>query len=166
MPPVSPQLSRRFVLGAGAGAAALALSGCRSAAAGDKPGASGPRRGGTLLLAASADAQPAAVMANRAGNWMWRRLVFEPLAELDHQRVAQPVLAKSWAYNADRTQLTVDLRDDVTFHSGRQMTADDVVYSLEQAKVAKNASQLAAVANKLVSITATGTHQVTLTLNK
>jgi peptide/nickel transport system substrate-binding protein len=166
MPPVSPQLSRRFVLGAGAGAAALALSGCRSAAAGSAAASSGPRRGGTLLLAASADAQPGAVMANRAGNWMWRRLVFEPLAELDEQRVAQPVLAKSWTYNADRTQLTVDLRDDVTFHSGRQMTADDVVYSLQQAKVAKNASQLAAVANKLVSITASGAHQVTLTLNK
>ncbi|MDG6107305.1 ABC transporter substrate-binding protein [Dactylosporangium aurantiacum] len=123
-----------------------------------------PKRGGTLQLAASADAQPGAVMANRAGNWMWRRLVFEPLAEFDAQRQPQPVLAKSWTFNAERTGVVLELRDDVKFHSGRPMTAEDVVFSLEQVKDAKNASQLRAVALKLTKVEATGPHQVTITL--
>jgi peptide/nickel transport system substrate-binding protein len=163
MSSLSPHVTRRLVLGSGASAAILAMTGCRSAVG--KPAASaGPRRGGTLQLAASADAQPGAVMANRAGNWMWRRLVFEPLAEVDDKRVPQPVLAKNWTFNAARTELVIELRDDVTFHSGRAMTADDVVYSLQQVQNAKNASQLVAVAKKLISITATGSHQVTVTL--
>lgn len=158
-------VSRRLVLAGGLGTAFLAVSGCRSAVdEAASPGA--PQRGGTLKLAASADAQPAAVMANRAGNWMWRRLVFEPLAEYDDKRVAQPVLAKSWTFNASRTQMVLDLRDDVKFHTGRQFTAADVVYTLEQVKEARNASQLRSVALTLAKIEATGTHQVTLTLDK
>ncbi|MEV4412819.1 ABC transporter substrate-binding protein [Catellatospora sp. NPDC049609] len=166
MPSSPVSVSRRALLAGGLSTAFLALTGCRSAV--DEPattGTGGPVRGGTLHLAASADAQPGAVMANRAGNWMWRRLVFEPLAELDDQRRPQPVLAKNWTYNAERTQLVVDLRDDVVFHSGRPMTAEDVVYSLEQVKDAKNASQLRAVALKL-TVKATGAHQVTITMDK
>ena len=105
-------------------------------------------------------------MANRAGNWMWRRLVFEPLAEFDAQRQPQPVLAKSWQFNADRTSVVLTLRDDVKFHSGRAMTAEDAVFSLEQVKDAKNASQLRAVALKLTKIEATGPHEVTITLDR
>ncbi|MFI7426578.1 ABC transporter substrate-binding protein [Micromonospora sp. NPDC049836] len=162
----SPFLSRRALLAGSVSTAFVALTGCRAAVDdAATPRAAGPVRGGTLQLAASADAQPGAVLANRAGNWMWRRLVFEPLAELDDQRRPQPVLARSWTFNAARTKLVIELRDDVTFHSGRRMTAEDAVYSLEQVKDARNASQLRAVALRL-HVAATGPHQVTVSMDK
>ncbi len=44
-----------------------------------------------------------------------------------------PGLATEWSYNADRTEITFTLRKGVKFHNGDVMTADDVVFSLNQA---------------------------------
>lgn len=147
-------------------AAALAFTGCTSAVqtATTSSASSAPVQGGTLAIAASADAQPQFVMANRAGNWSWRRLVFESLVVLDSQQQPQPLLATTWQYDADRTQLTLTLRDDVKFSSGRPFTADDVVFSLEQAKDPKNASQLGVVAKNISSAAAKDAHTVVLQL--
>lgn len=41
-----------------------------------------------------------------------------------------PMLAKSW--DVDGTTFTFHLRDDVKFHSGNAMTAEDVVFSYER----------------------------------
>ena len=44
----------------------------------------------------------------------------------------QPMLATEWSPNDDGTVWTFKLRDDVKFHDGRTMTADDVVASIER----------------------------------
>lgn len=137
------------------------LAGCAPAADGADPA---PVEGGTLQVAAAADAQPQFAMANRAGNWSWRRLVLESLVELDKGGQPQPLLATSWDYDESRTLLTLELRDDVTFHSGRAFTADDVVFSLEQVQDPANASQLVGIAKNIASVTATGDHQVEVQL--
>lgn len=43
----------------------------------------------------------------------------------------EPSLAKSWNYTDDSKSLIFELRDDVSFHNGDKMTADDVVFSFE-----------------------------------
>jgi peptide/nickel transport system substrate-binding protein len=43
----------------------------------------------------------------------------------------KPVLAESWEANADATVWTFKLRSGVTFHDGKRLTADDVVYSIK-----------------------------------
>ncbi|MGH7573174.1 MAG: ABC transporter substrate-binding protein, partial [Gemmatimonadota bacterium] len=45
----------------------------------------------------------------------------------------QPNLAERWEVSADGTAYTFFLRDDVTFHNGRKLTAEDVRYSFERA---------------------------------
>lgn len=148
-------------------ATVLVLTGCAVAQdnAGGAPSDSDtPVEGGTLNIAAAADAQPQFAMANRAGNWSWRRLVFDSLIQLDENSEPQQVLATDWSYNEDRTELTLTLRDDVTYHSGRPFTAEDVVFSLEQVKLPANASQLAAVAKNIASVTATSDTEVVITL--
>lgn len=45
----------------------------------------------------------------------------------------QPRLAQSWDVSEDGLSYTFHLRDDVTFHNGKEMTADDVVYTIERA---------------------------------
>lgn len=43
-----------------------------------------------------------------------------------------PALAKTWDISPDRTRLTFQLRDDVRFHSGAPLTAQDVAWSLQR----------------------------------
>ena len=45
---------------------------------------------------------------------------------------AQPLLAESWATNADGTVWTFKLRKNVKFHNGKVMTADDVVATFDR----------------------------------
>jgi peptide/nickel transport system substrate-binding protein len=44
----------------------------------------------------------------------------------------QPALATSWSANKDGTVWTFKIRKGVKFHSGKILTADDVVYSISQ----------------------------------
>jgi len=44
-----------------------------------------------------------------------------------------PGLATSWEANADNSEWTFHLRDDVTFHNGNKFTADDVKFTWEWA---------------------------------
>ena len=43
-----------------------------------------------------------------------------------------PGLAETWEFDEDGTTLTFELREDAVFHSGRGVTADDVVYSIQR----------------------------------
>ena len=91
--------------------AAMLLTGCAVAqqnATADPVGE--PVEGGTLRVAAAADAQPQFVMANRAGNWSWRRLVFESLVEIDDESEPQPLLATGNAASG-RSAGRLNLRD-------------------------------------------------------
>jgi len=59
-----------------------------------------------------------------------RRRVFDPLIQFDDSKgTFVPLLAKSWTRTDDVT-LEFELFDDVTFHSGNKLTADDIIYSL------------------------------------
>jgi peptide/nickel transport system substrate-binding protein len=50
--------------------------------------------------------------------------------DADYQIV--PQLAAEWSANADASVWTVKLRDDVVFHDGTPLTADEVVYSYQR----------------------------------
>lgn len=54
--------------------------------------------------------------------------------------VLQPMLATEWSPNEDGTVWTFKLRDDVKFHDGRAMTADDVVASIDRLADPENGS--------------------------
>lgn len=43
----------------------------------------------------------------------------------------QPWLATEYSYNEDFTELTISLRDDVTWSDGEAFTADDIVFTIE-----------------------------------
>ena len=60
-------------------------------------------------------------------------LVFDPLVRFRQDLTLEPRLAKSWE-QIDAHTTRFHLRDDVTFHSGRKMTADDVVWTFERLK--------------------------------
>ncbi len=59
--------------------------------------------------------------------------IFSGLVGLDPSLQVIPELAAGWEVNEDRTQYTFFLRQNATFHDGRSVTAQDVVYSWERA---------------------------------
>lgn len=74
-----------------------------------------------------------------------------------------PMLAKSFKASPDGTSYTFDLRDDVTFASGKKMTAKDVVDSFAYIKASKSASFLYTMAG-IDSVKADGDHTVVIKL--
>ena len=151
----SGQLSRRAFLGAFAlGTSAALLSACGAPAtpavaptappakpaatsvsvAGTAPAASGqPKSGGTLTAGKLGDVAnlDGHYWSPNAGLHVW--LAYDTLARYDANFKPQPQLAESWEVSSDLKQITVNLRKGVTFHSGREFTADDVVWNLQRA---------------------------------
>ena len=64
-------------------------------------------------------------------SWEIHAVVYESLVFLDENLTPAPGLAESWDTPDDRTYV-FHLRQGVKFHNGREMTADDVVYSLNR----------------------------------
>lgn len=58
--------------------------------------------------------------------------VTEGLFSLDEQYAVIPELANGFEASADGLNYTIELRNDVTFHDGNAMTADDVIASLDR----------------------------------
>jgi peptide/nickel transport system substrate-binding protein len=59
--------------------------------------------------------------------------VYDRLMEMraDDESKLEPLLAEKWEFD-ERGDLIITLRTDATFHTGRKVTADDVVYSLHR----------------------------------
>ena len=56
--------------------------------------------------------------------------IFDGLVQFDQTLTVTPALAQHWKASRDGLVWTFTLRRGVKFHHGREMTADDVVYSL------------------------------------
>lgn len=60
------------------------------------------------------------------------RNFYEPLLTLDSSGEVQPVLAEDFEVSEDGTMVTINLREDVPFHDGSTMDAEDAIASLER----------------------------------
>ena len=92
-----------------------------------------PATGGTLAIGRTGDIDkldPHLATAFQTIDAL--ELVYDTLFELDPELNVQPGLATEWEYSADGTELTITLRDGVTFHDGDPFTSADVVASLER----------------------------------
>jgi len=58
--------------------------------------------------------------------------LYDPLVFPDSEGTIQPNLATDWEVSEDNTTYTFTLRDDVTFHSGNELTAEDVQFTVER----------------------------------
>ncbi len=54
----------------------------------------------------------------------------------------EPGLAENWEYSEDGTEITFHLREDVKFHNGDIMTAEDVAFSLNNAIASPQTSRI------------------------
>jgi peptide/nickel transport system substrate-binding protein len=111
-------------------ASAPATPQAASAPATPQAAADQPRSGGTLRFAQTAN--PVSIDGNSiaGGGSETAWLVFDRLTTYDQNLKPQPMLAESWDISPDYKSFKLNLRKGVQFHSGREMTSDDVKYTI------------------------------------
>jgi peptide/nickel transport system substrate-binding protein len=119
---------------AGAGAAAASLGGLAGTGI-EVEGAAVPavRRGGTLVIGTAQSVQTLdphqSGLRNNRNAWIG---LFSFLTLYNEQGFPKPSLAESWQVGRDGLSWTFKLRRGVKFHNGRELTADDVKFSIER----------------------------------
>lgn len=89
-----------------------------------------PKYGGTLRVARPADASGLDVrVVSDNGAVLATDLIFNPLVRTEPDLSLKPELATEWKTSSDGKTWTFTLRDDVTFHDGSKMTAEDVAFT-------------------------------------
>jgi len=97
-------------------------------------GAAGLASAQTLTFAYDAD--PVSLDPHEqlsGGTLQLSHMVFDPLVRWNKDLGFDPRLAESWE-RVDETTMRFNLREGVKFHSGDEMTAEDVVYTIERLK--------------------------------
>jgi peptide/nickel transport system substrate-binding protein len=91
-----------------------------------------PRSGGTLRVGILTEPpnMDGFIQLSVIRNQLW--LFFDKLIDMDQKGMAQPRLASSWDMGSDFNQLKLNLRQGVNFHTGREMTSEDVKWNLER----------------------------------
>jgi peptide/nickel transport system substrate-binding protein len=105
--------------------------------------------GGTLRVALQTDIiakQPHRLME---ANFPWLLAVYDTLTRYDNTFVPQPALVEKYSWSADGKTLTLSLRKGVKFHSGRELTSEDVELNFKHLDSAKAASQLKPILGKI-----------------
>lgn len=77
-----------------------------------------------------------------------------------------PLLATSWTPSEDGLTWTFDIRQGVTFHDGKPLTAADVAWSLNYARKASDTNQWASFYERITGVEATDDKTVTMTLSE
>jgi peptide/nickel transport system substrate-binding protein len=136
-----PGISRRSMLRAvalgGVAVPILGAAGCSSSSpGGSTSGASASVvRGGTLRAAISGGSTSDTLDCQAAITTIDFARIFqlnEPLIGFDADAHLVPILAESLTPSSDAKMWTLKLRSGVTFHNGKELTADDVIYSFQR----------------------------------
>jgi extracellular solute-binding protein (family 5) len=132
---------RRTVLKSLAAAGALAVPGLGIAACGGSstpaPSSSAPqvKKGGTLRVALTGGSSSDTLEAQSAITTVDFARIFqlnEPLIGFGPDAHLVRILAEELTPSSDATSWVVRVRSGVTFHNGKPLTADDVIYSLKR----------------------------------
>jgi peptide/nickel transport system substrate-binding protein len=141
--PLADRFSRRgFLQLAGSGAlaatSAVALGACGSSASSSTSTttASGkPRHGGTITAALTGGASSDTIDANSpvvSLDLARVTALYDPMCILNTRAQVENWLVEEFTPNADATVWTMRLRSGVTFHNGKPVTADDLIYTLRR----------------------------------
>ncbi|HLH66460.1 MAG TPA: ABC transporter substrate-binding protein [Solirubrobacteraceae bacterium] len=148
----SQQTRRRFLSSVGLGALALGLAACGSSSGSPTSGTSSatshsategaPRRGGTLTVGLTGGGSSDTLNPLQpllTTDFARIDQLFEPLVGFTPEAGLQLLLAEELTPNHDATEWTIRLRRGITFHNGKDLTAADVAYTLQQIRSPKYA---------------------------
>jgi peptide/nickel transport system substrate-binding protein len=151
-PAAAPKTGSPAAVGAPAASAAVGASpvaGASPAAAAPKPAAPAASQapavgkpGGVLRLIQTSDVAPREPHLLLGSNAPIALSVWDTLIRFDRNLQPQPVLAEKWEWSPDSKTLTLQLRSGVTFHSGRELTSEDIEFNLTRLREPSVGSQM------------------------
>jgi peptide/nickel transport system substrate-binding protein len=147
-------LQRSAALGAGIAVPGLGLSGLANAA---------PKKGGTLRFGIGHGATTDGLNPGAFTHGMDTALSFSVhghVTEIDAAGNLQGGIAESWSASEDASEWTFKLRPDITFHSGKTLTPDDVIASINHHRKEGTTSAAAPLVTEVADITADGANAV------
>ncbi len=92
-------------------------------------GAGQPKSGGTLRVGVPTDIVTLDPVVRGGTPYESTWLTFDRLVTYDDKLKPQPMLAESWDVSPDYSQVQLNLRKGVTWHTGREFTSDDVKWN-------------------------------------
>lgn len=90
------------------------------------------------------------------------KLMFLPFIGQDDNGKPTAGVAENWTLSEDGLTLSVQLKENLTWHDGTAVTADDVVFSFDTIAASAEDSVYYPVLNYVVSCTKTGTYSVAI----
>lgn len=94
------------------------------------------------------------------------QMLYNRLVRQDASGAPSPELATQWTSNATATKWTFDLRKDVKFHNGQQLTAADVIATINRILDPQRDAPARAVLSIIREVSALNDYKVKFTLNK
>ena len=94
-----------------------------------------PKKGGSVRMASNLHGpndQLDPILMTSTIDYTRSRVIYNSLCQHANDLTPQPELATSFEPNANATEWTFKIREGVTFHDGKKLTADDVVYSMRR----------------------------------
>ena len=159
-----PMNRRRFMARSAALGVGTALAGSLLSAAG---GAATPKAGGTLRQglggASTSDSFDPATWSNDVALNLGFQ-VMNALVEIDSDLQATPELAESWEAKPGAKEWMFNIRKGVHFHNGKELDAEDVVYSIQRHMGPNSKSGAKGQLSGIKEITKSDSHQVSFSL--
>ena len=128
--------------------------------------AQAPRKGGRIKVAGSTAAVSDTLDPARQSNgtdYVRGFMFYNGLTWLDGSLTPRPQLAEEFTTHDAKTWV-FKLRRGVTFHDGKPLTPQDVIFSLMRHKNPATGSRAKALADQIEEVTATGPNEVTIRL--
>lgn len=153
----------QWFMAAGATAAA---SGALFGSAG-KAFAETPKRGGRLVMAFDQHGPNDTldpILGTAAVDYFRGRMYYGSLTRLTDSLDYEPELAEEILSNDDATVWTFKLRKGVEFHDGKEMTADDVIYTMSRHMGESSVSKAASLVNMVEKWEKVNDHEVRVVL--
>ena len=107
-----------------------------------------PKKGGSLRCASNLhgpDDQLDPTLFTSSIDYMRGRATYNSLIQHADDLTPQPELAETFEPNSNATEWTFKIREGVTFHDGKKLTADDVVYTMKRHQGEDSTSVIKAV---------------------
>ena len=154
-----PQLTRRDLLATATAVSLMTLNQARAQGI-------TPKTGGTLTSLLTPE--PAILIPgvnSQAPALLVQSKMYQSLLSFSPTLEPGPLLAKSWSLSDDKKSWTFKLQENVKFHDGTPMTADDVIFSIMKFHFTL-APRARAVFQNIDTATAPDPHTVVITLKE
>ncbi|MDF0528395.1 ABC transporter substrate-binding protein [Tsukamurella sp. 8F] len=158
-------VTRRALFAGALGLGAVAtLPACTSAVQQARQADAAPgTSGGTLVIGSLTDLDPKTIYTQSVTTMAIGLLAFDSLIRYDHATLRPtPSVARAWDAAPDGRSLTLHLRDDVHFHTGRPFTAEDVAYAVSVYASDAAGSQLQTAAKSIAAVDTPDDHTAVL----